>query len=358
MLAQPDGGEDQAHLASGNHAHAHEQPVARRAPHAGRGGELPGHSDDEHRAGEPQHRRFGELAHLCVDPDLQEEHGDEEVADRCQLPPNALRRRAAGEREAGDEGTDDRCELGRAGQLGHAQREREGKGDERSARPAVAGDGSEQAGGETHADHGRDGEKGDRHRHDRQHRDHRHRALGDESYDHREHDQAHHVVGDRGSDHCAGLDHGQRTQVAEHARRYADARGRERGADEQRLLAIVGEQPRDARPGREQRDHADGRHGQRRPAHCAELGEVHLEPDLEEQQDHAELAQHAHDVVSLDETQHGRPDEDPGDDLADDGRHLDPFGDLGRHLGREQKDENVQKDRVHVHGRARPTLRR
>ena len=34
-LAEPQGGEDQAHLAAGDHADAHQEPIARRAQHAG-----------------------------------------------------------------------------------------------------------------------------------------------------------------------------------------------------------------------------------------------------------------------------------------------------------------------------------
>ena len=90
----------------------------------------------------------------------------------------------------------------------------------------------------------------------------------------------------------------------------------------------------------------------------ASIGVVHLEPDLQQEEDHAELTKDAYDVVALDQVQRGRPDEDPGHDLADDRRHPDPFRDLGRHLGREQEDEDVQKDRVHAHGRAPSTLRR
>ena len=46
------------------------------------------------------------------------------------------------------------------------------------------------------------------------------------------------------------------------------------------------------------------------------------------------------------------PIEDAGDDLADDGGDVDPLGDLGRDLGRDQHDQDVEQygDDVVIHG--------
>ena len=68
-----------------------------------------------------------------------------------------------------------------------------------------------------------------------------------------------------------------------------------------------------------------------------ELGEVHLHPDLHEQQQDAELGEHAEAdaalAAELDEPEHGRADEDAGDDLAEHGRDADALGALGGELG-------------------------
>ena len=54
-----------------------------------------------------------------VDADLEEEHRDEEVADRARARDGSGRdERLRAEREAGDERADDRRQLGGVGQLG------------------------------------------------------------------------------------------------------------------------------------------------------------------------------------------------------------------------------------------------
>ena len=54
-----------------------------------------------------------------------------------------------------------------------------------------------------------------------------------------------------------------------------------------------------AEPEDHRRDHADGGHEQRRPADLAELAEVHLHADLEQEQDHADLAEGAQHLVAV-----------------------------------------------------------
>ena len=80
---------------------------------------------------------------------------------------------------------------------------------------------------------------------------------------------------------------------AEHARRDADAGGGQGGAEEdvrQRLLP--GQQPgRDPPAEEERRDHPEHGDQQARPPHREHLGDVRFEPDLEQQQDHAELGE-------------------------------------------------------------------
>ena len=85
-----------------------------------------------------------------------------------------------------------------------------------------------------------------------------------------------------------------------------------------------------------------------------ELGEVHLHADLDEQQQHAELGEHAEAdaalAAQLDEPEHGRADDDAGDDLAEHGRDADPLGALRGELGRDDDDEQVEQQSRQVDG--------
>ena len=72
-------------------------------------------------------------------------------------------------------------------------------------------------------------------------------------------------------------------------------------------------------------------------------------PTPEQQQDHAELAEDVERLVGPDEAENGRPDDDTGDDLADDGGHVDPLRDLGGQLRRDEHDEDVEEDGTDVH---------
>ena len=81
----------------------------------------------------------------------------------------------------------------------------------------------------------------------------------------------------------------------------------------------------------------------------SQIAQVHLQADLEQQQDDAELGERVDDFVRFDEAEHRRPDEDAGDDLGDDGRDVDAVRDLGGDLGRDEHDEDVEQDRVDVH---------
>ena len=98
------------------------------------------------------------------------------------------------------------------------------------------------------------------------------------------------------------------------------------------------------------RDHADGGDLQRRAADLAELPQVHLEADVEQEEDHPDLAEGAEDLVALaDGVEHRRADEDAGDDLADDGGDAEALGDLGGHLGGDEDDQDVAEDLGGVH---------
>ena len=214
-LAEPQGGEDQAHLAAGDHADAHQQPVARRAQHAGGRRQLADDRNDEERARHAQHVRVGELRDVGVDADLQEEHGDEDVTDRAHLPLDALRRAAAGQDQPGHEGTDDGCQLGLVGQDGETEGEGHGDPHEGAARPAVPGHGGEQRRHEPQAEGRRDDQEADGDDDDPQDAEDGDRPLGHDPGDDGQDDQAHHVVGDGRPQDRPRLDRGERPQVAE-----------------------------------------------------------------------------------------------------------------------------------------------
>ena len=116
-VGQTDAGEDQADLAAGQHPEPDHEPVADAAEQPEPGDELADAGHDA-RARAMSARRLGsrERAEVGVDADLQEEHGDEQVADRRELPAHALGRRGAAQRDAGGERTDDRGELGGVGE--------------------------------------------------------------------------------------------------------------------------------------------------------------------------------------------------------------------------------------------------
>ena len=72
---------------------------------------LPTDRDGDQAADEQQEARVAERAQVGVHADLEEEHRDEEVADRRELAAHPLGRRGAAQRDAGSEGADDGCEL-------------------------------------------------------------------------------------------------------------------------------------------------------------------------------------------------------------------------------------------------------
>ena len=228
-------------LAARDHADADEQPVARAAEQPGRGHELADDGDGEQHGGDAEHLPVGHRLDVGVDADLEEEHGDEQVPDRRQLAADAVRGRRAGEREAGDERADDRREVGQVRELGEREREREREHDERARGTAVAPDQREQRRREPQADRSRDHDEADRDERDLEDADRRDAAFGDDARDDGEDHEAEHVVGDRRTEHGARFDRRERAEVAEHARGDADARRGQRGADEQRFLAVEAE---------------------------------------------------------------------------------------------------------------------
>ena len=221
--------------------------------------------------------------------------------------------------------------------------------DESSRRLRMAVEELEHPRGELRAHDGRDNEEADRHQQDERDVDDRHRPFGDEAYHHGEDHEPQDVVGHRGTQHGAGLHGREGAQVAEDTRGDAHAGGRERSADEQRLVAAVPERRCHGVATGHGDDHTDARDRHRRAADRAEVGDVHLHADAEKQQDHPELTEHAQRLVGPHQCQDRRTDDDTGHDLTDDRRDVDALGELRRDLGRDEHDQDVQQDRADVH---------
>ena len=89
---------------------------------------------------------------------------------------------------------------------------------------------------------------------------------------------------------------------------------------------------------------------QRRLPDGTEVGDAQLEPDFQQQEDHAELPEHLEDLVRFDQPEDGGADDDAGDDFADDCGDADPFRELRRDLRRKQHDDDVDENGCDVHG--------
>ena len=109
----------------------------------------------------------------------------------------------------------------------------------------------------------------------------------------------------------------------------------------------------DARPADERERDADERHADRGAAHRPELVEVHLEAHVEEQEDDADLPQRLDDLAVVHPAEHRRAGEDADHDLADHGGQADALGDLGRQLGQQDDDQDVDETFGHAAGTLR-----
>ena len=115
------------------------------------------------------------------------------------------------------------------------------------------------------------------------------------------------------------------------------------------MFAALAEGEADGAAEEERHDDADDGDGHRRAADPTQLGEIHLHPDLHEEEEHADLGE-GHDRLAVggDPAEQGRPDQDADDDLADDGRNADPLAELGGELGGDQDHCQVEQHRPSV----------
>jgi hypothetical protein len=117
--------------------------------------------------------------------------------------------------------------------------------------------------------------------------------------------------------------------------------------DERRLRRqeVVGDAP----PEEERRDDAQAGHEQRRPADLKHLADVRLQPDLEEQDDDAQLGQRVNDGVraellnSSDTRERQRADEDARHQLAEHDRLAQSLEDLAADLRHDEDERETQQ---------------
>ena len=164
-----------------------------------------------------------------------------------------------------------------------------------------------------------------------------HRAFGHDLDDDGQDHQSQDVVRDCGAEHDPRLRRRQGAQIAEHASGDADAGGCQSGPDEERSVTRLAETEPDGPTQGERHRDTDDCHQHRGPAEGAQLGQVHLHPDLHEQQEHAELGQRHHwFAVRRDPTEQRWPDEHADHDLAHDGWHTHALARFGSQLRGDQ----------------------
>ena len=187
-------------------------------------------------------------------------------------------------------------------------------------------------------------------------------GAGDDGEDH----QAEHVVDDRGAEDDARFPGLQPVEVGEHAGGDADAGGAQRGADEdvgEPRLAGAAPGPRPTSRGRTARRRRRRRRRRLDRPTDSMSRDVRLEPDLEQQQDDADLRQDADPDVGAEELeprvaeQRQVAEDDADDQLAEHRRLMDALGDRAADLGADQDDHQADEHRCHriaVIGRGRP----
>ena len=235
-----------------------------------------------------------------VDADLEEEDGNEQVADGRQLAADALGLLAASEREPGDERADDRCQLRRVGQLRKGQRERERERHQRAGGPR---DPLDRARTEVAPAGGRRPRRprGSRRRSERCPR--RSRTTPTPAVTRRTTTVS--TTRPMTSSATAAPSTmrasvvAKRPQVAEHPSGDADARRGQRGRHEQRRLEVVADRvpSRRGRGATGMTTPTVATSSDARPTAPSSL-QVHLQPDLEQQEDHTDLAERAQDLVA------------------------------------------------------------
>ena len=158
------------------------------------------------------------------------------------------------------------------------------------------------------------------------------------------------VVDDRGTQDDAGRTGADQPEVDHRGRGDADAGRSQCGSDEDARLRALAERQREADSAGEGQHHAGHADPESGCADRSHLGDPRLQPDPEEQEDHTQLGEHLEHLACLHQAEHGGPDEDSGENLADDRRLADPLEDLVAELRRKEHQEEVGEDTRGVPG--------
>ena len=165
--------------------------------------------------------------------------------------------------------------------------------------------------------------------------------------DRQDHDRQH-VVDDRGAEDDPAGPRAQRSEVAQHVRRDADAGGGQGGGEEDGLGQVAARELGGEESAGEGQDDAEGADRQRGDADAQQLMEAGLEAHLEQEQDDADLGEQLRLGVDLVDAEDGGTGHDAAQDLADDRWLADPAEDLVPDLRRQENREELEQDLGHV----------
>ena len=157
-------------------------------------------------------------------------------------------------------------------------------------------------------------------------------------------DQGEDVVDHRGAEDDARERLVEHAQLAEDPARDPDARGAQGEADERGRLDLGPDRQPEPDPGRDRQDHRDDRGQHGRPTHRQQVVEAHLQPDREQQDDHAELGEDRGGLAGDDEPEGIGSDGEATEQLADDGGLTQAARDLLAELRADEQDEQAEQD--------------
>ena len=157
-------------------------------------------------------------------------------------------------------------------------------------------------------------------------------------------DQGEDVVDHRGAEHDPRERLVEHAELPEDPARDPDARGAQGEADERGRLDLGPDRQAEPDPGRDRQDHRDDRGQHGRPAHRQQVVEAHLQPDREQQDDHAELGEDRRGLAGVDETEGVGTDDEATKQLADDGGLTQAASDLLAELRADEEDEQAEQD--------------
>ena len=282
-----------------------------------------------------------------------EEEGREDRGQRLELVLELVTRLGLGHDEPGHEGADDGGQADKLRDDGQAEGEHEGRDERRVGEERPGEDLARQAPGsprdrEAESD---EADAGDRHE-QRRCRQVAGRRTGDDA----DEDERQDVVDDGGTEDDARERPVEDAHVGQHAAGDADAGRRQRQADEGRRSGRLAGAEGDGSATDDGQDHGQDGRGDRGPADGEKLVGADLQPDGEEQDDHAQERQELRGLAGHEPAERVGPDEEAARELADDARLTEPSGDLLADLGSHEEDEEA--DQGLGRGRSRRRERR